>query len=88
MAVLKLFQILILESWTDIMWTSINFNPIFGFLLFFFIITGIFIVINIFVAAIERKSEITYKRKGSKNMELVTQKEILFELLEIKKLSQ
>jgi hypothetical protein len=60
----------------------------FGFYFIFFIITDTFNDINIFVAANVRKSGIAYKQIESKDMELVTQKEILFELLKIKKLSQ
>jgi len=67
---------------------SININPMFGFYFIFFIIPDTFIVINIFVSANVKKSGIAYEQIKSKDMELVTQKEILFELIKIKKLSQ
>src|SRR5919112_5106512 len=84
-SVLTLFQILTLEGWVEIMSPSININPLYGFYFISFIITGTFIVINIFVAVIVRKSEEAYKQIESKNMQPVTQKEILLELIEIKK---
>jgi voltage-gated sodium channel len=84
-SVLTLFQILTLEGWTDIMLPSINNNPFYGFYYVIFIVTGTFIVINIFVAVIVRKSEDAYRQIEAKNMQPVTQKEILLELIEIKK---
>ena len=46
---------------------------------------GTFIVINIFVAVIVRKSEEAYKQLESEIMQPATQKEILLEIKEIRK---
>jgi voltage-gated sodium channel len=74
-----------LEGWVDIMTPSINVNPLYGFYFISFIITGTFIVINIFVAVIVRKSEDAYKQIEIKDKGPITQNEILLELIEIKK---
>lgn len=54
-------------------------------LFFSFIVVGTFIVINIFIAVIVRKSEDEYKALEEEIRNPVTQKEILFEIHKIRK---
>jgi voltage-gated sodium channel len=84
-SVLTLFQILTLEGWVDIMSPAIYVSPIYGIFFISFIIIGTFIVINIFVAVIVRKSEDAYKEIENNITNPVTQKEILLEIKEIRK---
>jgi voltage-gated sodium channel len=82
-SVLTLFQILTLEGWVEIMSPVIDVNPLYGTFFISFIIIGTFIVINIFVAVIVRKSEDAYKQLENNISNPITQKEILFEIKEI-----
>jgi voltage-gated sodium channel len=84
-SVLTLFQILTLEGWVEIMSPAIYINPIYGAFFISFIIIGTFIVINIFVAVIVRKSEDAYKHIENNITDPITEKEILFEIKEIRK---
>jgi voltage-gated sodium channel len=82
---ITLFQILTLEGWVEIMSTVTNVNPLNGFYFVSFIVVGTFIVINIFVAVIVRKSEDAYKQIENTITDPVTQKDILLEIKEIRK---
>lgn len=85
-SILTLFQILTLEGWVDLMHPLVDVNS--AYVLFFisFIVTGTFIIINIFVAVIVRKSEEAYKHLENQiSVTPVTQKEILDEVRDIKK---
>jgi len=84
-SLLTLFQILTLEGWTDVMSAVANVNPLYGIYFISFIVIGTFIVINIFVAVIVRKSEEAYKNLEIELANPVTQKEILYEIKEIRK---
>jgi len=84
-AVLTLFEILTLEGWIEVMSPATHVNPIYGIFFISFIVIGTFIVINIFVAVIVRKSEEAYKHLEMDLANPVTQKEILFEIKEIRK---
>ena len=84
-SVLTLFQILTLEGWIEVMSPAIVVNPLYGLFFISFIVIGTFIVINIFVAVIVRKSEEAYKQLESEIMQPATQKEILLEIKEIRK---
>lgn len=84
-SVLTLFQILTLEGWIEVISAVSQVNPLYVIFIIGIIVIGTFIVINIFVAVIVRKSE-----EACKNLEMeianpVTQKEILFEIKEIRK---
>jgi voltage-gated sodium channel len=61
-------------------------NPLNGIFFVSFIIIGTFIVINIFVAIIVKKSEEAYKHIQNEFSNKATQNEILQEIKEIKKL--
>jgi voltage-gated sodium channel len=60
-------------------------NPLYWIYFISFIVIGTFIVINIFVAVIVRKSEEAYKNLEIELANPVSQKEILFEIKEIRK---
>lgn len=84
-SILTLFQILTLDNWVDIMSPLIDVNPFNGIFFISFIIIGTFIVINIFIAVIVRKSEEAYKHLEAEIANPITQKEILLEIKEIRK---
>ena len=84
-SVLTLFEILTLEGWIEVMSPATLVNPLYGIFFISFIVIGTFIVINIFVAVIVRKSEEAYKQLEMDIANPVTQKEILFEIKEIRK---
>ena len=84
-SLLTLFQILTLEGWIEVMSAVTHVNPLYGIYFISFIVIGTFIVINIFVAVIVRKSEEAYKNLEIELANPVSQKEILFEIKEIRK---
>ena len=84
-AAITLFQILTLEGWVEVMATTAQSNPLNILYFISFIVIGTFIVINIFVAVIVRKSEDAYKALEQEIRNPVTQNEILFEIKEIRK---
>jgi voltage-gated sodium channel len=84
-AAITLFQILTLEGWVEVMATTAQTNPLNILFFISFIVIGTFIVINIFVAVIVRKSEDAYKALEQEIRNPVTQNEILFEIREIRK---
>lgn len=84
-AIITLFKILTLEGWVDIMTPATNVNPFYGIFFVSFIVVGTFIVINIFVAMIIRKSEDAYKQIQQEFSQSITQHEILDEMREIRK---
>lgn len=87
-SLITLFKILTLEGWVEIMAPVTDVNPLNGIFFVSFIIIGTFIVINIFVAIIVKKSEEAYKHIQQEFSHSVTQNEILEELKEIKKLME
>lgn len=83
-SIITLFQILTLEGWVEVMTPATHSNP-FNIIFFVsFIVVGTFIVINIFVAVIVRKSEEAYKALEEEIRNPATQKEILSEIREIR----
>lgn len=84
-SILTLFQILTLEGWVEIMSSVTNVNPLYVIYFVSFIMIGTFVVINIFVAVIVKKSEEAYKQLENTITTPVTQKEILVEIKEIRK---
>ena len=84
-SVLTLFEILTLEGWIEVMLTATLVNSLYGIFFISFIVIGTFIVINIFVHEIVRKSEEAYKHMEMDIANHVTQKETLFEITEIRK---
>ena len=84
-SILTLFQILTLEGWVEKMSSVTNVNPLYVIYFISFIMIGTFVVINIFVAVIVKKSEEAYKQIENTITIPVTQKEILEEIKEIRK---
>lgn len=84
-SILTLFQILTLEGWVEIMSSVTNVNPFYVIYFVSFIMIGTFVVINIFVAVIVKKSEEAYKQIENTITTPVTQKEILVEIKEIRR---
>ena len=84
-SILTLFQILTLEGWVEIMSDVTNVNPLYVIYFVSFIMIGTFVVINIFVAVIVKKSEDAYKQIENTITTPVTQQEILVEIKEIRK---
>jgi voltage-gated sodium channel len=85
-SVITLFKILTLEGWIEIMNQVTEINPLYGVFFISFIIIGTFIVINIFVAIIVKKSEEAYKYIQNEFPNKVTQTEILQEIKEIREM--
>ena len=84
-SILTLFQILTLEGWVETMSSVTSVNPLYVIYFVSFIMIGTFVVINIFVAVIVKKSEEAYKQIENTITTPVTQKEILVEIKEIRK---
>ena len=84
-SILTLFQILTLEGWVEIMSSVTSLNPLYVIYFTSFIIIATFVVINIFVAVIVKKSEEAYKQIENTITTPATQKEILLEIKEIRK---
>ena len=84
-SLITLFKILTLEGWVEIMGSVTDVNPLYGIFFVSFIMIGTFIVINIFVAIIVKKSEEAYKHIQQEFSPTVTENEILEELKAIKR---
>lgn len=83
-AATTLFQIITLEGWVDVMEPIIsNLGPIYWFYFASFILIGTFIVINLFISVIVRKSEEAYQQIQRESQIPLTQQEIIEEIKEI-----
>ena len=79
-----LFQIITLEGWVDVMEPIIsNLGPIYWIYFASFILVGTFIVINLFISVIVRKSEEAYQQVQQESQIPLTQQEIMQEIKEI-----
>jgi voltage-gated sodium channel len=79
-----LFQIITLEGWVDVMEPIIsNLGPIYWLYFASFILVGTFIVINLFISVIVRKSEEAYQQVQRESEIPLTQQEIMQEIKEI-----
>lgn len=79
-----LFQIITLEGWVDVMEPIIsNLGPIYWIYFASFILVGTFIVINLFISVIVRKSEEAYQQVQRESQIPLTQQEIMQEIKEI-----
>lgn len=83
---LTLFKIITLEGWVDIMNPILQENPLGGLYFISFIVIGTFIVINLFIAVIVRKSEEAYKHLQAEYSTTATQAEIMNEVREIRRM--
>jgi len=83
-AATTLFQIITLEGWVDVMEPIIlNLGPIYWIYFASFILIGTFIVINLFISVIVRKSEEAYQQVQRESQIPLTQQEIMEEIREI-----
>ena len=81
---ITLFQIITLEGWVNVMQPIMsNLGPIYWLYFASFIIIGGFIVINMFISVIIRKSEDAYKQIQRESQIPITQQEIMQEIREI-----
>jgi len=79
-----LFQILTLEGWPDLMEPVVtNLGPLYWLYFVSFIVIGTFIIINLFISVIVRKSEEAYHQLERDSGIPLTQKEIMHEIREI-----
>jgi voltage-gated sodium channel len=84
-----LFQIITLEGWVDVMDPIIlNLGPIYWLYFASFILIGTFIVINLFISVIVRKSEEAYQQVQRESQIPLTQQEIMEEIREIHRILQ
>lgn len=84
-----LFQIITLEGWVDVMEPIIlNLGPIYWIYFASFILIGTFIVINLFISVIVRKSEEAYQQIQRESQIPLTQQEIMEEIREIHRILQ
>jgi voltage-gated sodium channel len=75
---ITLFQIMTLEGWVNVMQPIMsNLGPIYWLYFASFIIIGGFIVINMFISVIIRKSEDAYKQVQRESQIPITQQEIM-----------
>lgn len=84
-----LFQIITLEGWVDVMEPIIlNLGPLYWLYFASFILIGTFIVINLFISVIVRKSEEAYQQIQRESQIPLTQQEIVEEIREIHRILQ
>lgn len=82
-----LFQIITLEGWVDVMEPiTSNLGPLYWLYFASFILIGTFIVINLFISVIVRKSEEAYEQVQQDSQIPLTQQEIMEEIREIHKI--
>jgi voltage-gated sodium channel len=88
-AATTLFQIITLEGWVDVMEPiTLNLGPIYWIYFASFILIGTFIVINLFISVIVRKSEEAYQQVQRESQIPLTQQEIIEEIREIHRILQ
>jgi voltage-gated sodium channel len=84
-----LFQIITLEGWVDVMEPIIlNLGHVYWLYFASFILIGTFIVINLFISVIVRKSEEAYQQVQRESQIPLTQQEIMEEIREIHRILQ
>ncbi len=82
-----LFQIITLEGWVDVMEPIVsNLGPPYWLYFASFILIGTFIVINLFISVIVRKSEEAYQQVQRESQIPLTQQEIIQEIKEIRRI--
>lgn len=84
---MTLFQIITLEGWINVMEPIISsLGPLYWLYFASFILVGTFIVINLFISVIVRKSEEAYQQIQKESQIPLTQQEIMQEIREIHKI--
>jgi voltage-gated sodium channel len=83
-SIVTLFQIITLEGWVDVMEPIISIlRPLYWLYFASYILVGTFIIINLFISVIVRKSEEAYKQVQPQSEIPLTQQEIMQEIKEI-----
>ena len=86
-SMITLFQIITLEGWVDVMQPVLaNLGPIYWLYFASFIVIGTFIIINLFISVIVRKSEEAYKHVQRESGIPLTQQEVMHEIREIRRI--
>lgn len=82
-----LFQIITLEGWVNVMEPIVTtLGPVYWLYFASFIVIGTFIIINLFISVIVRKSEEAYKQVQRESEIPLTQHEIVQEIKEIRRI--
>jgi voltage-gated sodium channel len=82
-----LFQVITLEGWPNIMEPIVtNLGPLYWLYFTSFIVIGTFIIINLFISVIVRKSEEAYEQVQRESGIPLTQQEIMQEIKEIRRI--
>jgi voltage-gated sodium channel len=82
-----LFQVITLEGWPNIMEPIVtNLGPLYWLYFTSFIVIGTFIIINLFISVIVRKSEEAYEQLQRESRIPLTQQEIMQEIKEIRRI--
>lgn len=86
-SLITLFQIITLEGWVNVMEPIVTtLGPIYWLYFASFIVIGTFIIINLFISVIVRKSEEAYKQVQRESEIPLTQHEIVQEIKEIRRI--
>lgn len=86
-SLITLFQIITLEGWVNVMQPVLaNLGPIYWLYFASFIVIGTFIIINLFISVIVRKSEEAYKYVQRESGIPLTQQEVMHEIREIRRI--
>jgi voltage-gated sodium channel len=82
-----LFQVITLEGWPDIMEPIVSsLGPLCWLYFTSFIVIGTFIIINLFISVIVRKSEEAYKQVQQESTIPLTQQDIMHDIKEIRRI--
>ncbi len=86
-SLITLFQIITLEGWVNVLDPVLkNLGPIYWLYFASFIVIGTFIIINLFISVIVRKSEEAYKHVQRESGVPLTQQEVMHEIREIRRI--
>jgi voltage-gated sodium channel len=86
-SLITLFQVVTLEGWPNIMEPVVSsLGPLYWLYFTSFIVIGTFIIINLFISVIVRKSEEAYKQVQQESVIPLTQQDILHEIKEIRRI--
>jgi voltage-gated sodium channel len=87
MSVTTLFQIITLEGWVDVMNPLVQeLGPLYWLYPASFIVIGTFIIINLFISVIVRKSEEAYRQVQRESEAPLAQQDIAEDIKEIRRM--
>ena len=82
-----LFQVITLEGWPNIMEPIVSsLGPLYWLYFTSFIVIGTFIIINLFISVIVRKSEEAYKQVQQESAIPITQQDVMHDIKEIRRI--